>query len=61
MENEDFEEIERHERCDAEMRSTEQCKHREECQASVRILFHKDECEHCEIAEKFKPTEEMVS
>ena len=33
----------------------EQCKHREECQASFRILFHKDECEHCDIAEKFKP------
>ena len=47
MENEDFD-------------FEEQCKHREECQASFRILFHRDECEHCEIAEKFKPVPEKV-
>lgn len=39
----------------------EQCSHLPECQASSRVLFHLDRCEQCEIAEKFKPIEKVMT
>jgi hypothetical protein len=31
-----------------------ECPHMAECKASARVLFYLDECEKCEIANKFK-------
>jgi hypothetical protein len=38
----------------------EACKHLAECRASIRVLFHKDECEQCDVAEKFRTEKVMV-